>query len=303
MIRPYPQGFPGLSRWIGFGDCPLKVRRCLQGLVLLLLVWNLVGRPVQAGPLADRMAHYPHWQGLPPTQSAQGDLPYPPWFEGQWIATSTLTDLEAPLAPEIVSPGFEGNRRYLNQGISFAVRFGPPSPIPFPQVKGTLGPGVRVPVPTLPSDLPLVADRQFNGEHIAQAYLGADAVESVQVDPQNPNRQITQLSQGLALVSVVTDRAWEWQTENSDRYLSTELSQQFFRGNRQVYLNRVETTTDYRYEPDRSGISATQITAIYLSPQDPQYFEAVDRPVALYRYHLDLMRPSPEAFPSASEPP
>jgi hypothetical protein len=41
---------------------------------------------------------------------------------------------------------------------------------------------------------------------------------------------------------------------------------------------------------DSNNISAEQITAIYLSPQDPDYFKAGDRPVALYRYHLDLTK-------------
>ena len=40
-----------------------------------------------------------------------------------WQVTSTLIDLAAPLAPEIVTPGFEGNRRQLNQPVSFVVRF------------------------------------------------------------------------------------------------------------------------------------------------------------------------------------
>jgi hypothetical protein len=35
-------------------------------------------------------------------------------------------------------------------------------------------------------------------------------------------------------------------------------------------------------------IEAEQITAIYLSPQDPDYFKAAGHPVALYRYHLQL---------------
>ena len=37
-----------------------------------------------------------------------------------------------------------------------------------------------------------------------------------------------------------------------------------------------------------SKIEAEQITAIYLSPQDPDYFTAAGRPVALYRYELIL---------------
>ena len=35
-------------------------------------------------------------------------------------------------------------------------------------------------------------------------------------------------------------------------------------------------------------IEANQITAIYLSPQDPNYFLVANHPVALYRYQLEL---------------
>jgi hypothetical protein len=50
--------------------------------------------------------------------------------------------------------------------------------------------------------------------------------------------------------------------------------------------------------PDRPAIIAEQVTAIYLSPQDPNYFEAIDpeslfgqpRPVALYRYRLEFRK-------------
>jgi len=54
-----------------------------------------------------------------------------------------------------------------------------------------------------------------------------------------------------------------------------------------VYLNLVETTTKYELiNPDY--IQGKQVTAIYLSPQDPDYFIAFDLPVALYYYTLDL---------------
>ncbi|WP_373872753.1 DUF6816 family protein [Microseira wollei] len=51
------------------------------------------------------------------------DLIYPDWMVGTWKVTSTLVDLADPLAPNIVTPGFESNRRYLNQPITFQVRF------------------------------------------------------------------------------------------------------------------------------------------------------------------------------------
>ncbi|NEO86218.1 MAG: hypothetical protein F6J87_18465, partial [Spirulina sp. SIO3F2] len=57
----------------------------------------------------------------------------------------------------------------------------------------------------------------------------------------------------------------------------------------QVYINDVETTTHY-HQLTTLQIDAEQITAIYLSPQDPDYFQAGEQPVALYRYQLTLIR-------------
>ncbi len=69
-----------------------------------------------------------------------------------------------------------------------------------------------------------------------------------------------------------------------------------FRGETDIYLNEVETTTAYRVvglgKNESSGskkIVADQVTAIYLSPQDPDYFAAAGHPVALYRYRLELL--------------
>ena len=66
-----------------------------------------------------------------------------------------------------------------------------------------------------------------------------------------------------------------------------------------VYLNEVENTTVYRKRSDPNfPIAGDQITAIYLSPKDPNYFQAQGRPVALYRYQLSF---SP-LIEAASEP-
>ena len=71
------------------------------------------------------------------------------------------------------------------------------------------------------------------------------------------------------------------------------LSQQIFQGQDNPYLNRVETTTDYVYDSQTSSINANQVTAIYLSPQDPNYFKVAEQAIALYRYHLQLAPQSP----------
>ena len=243
-------------------------------MAVLLLVWLFCSGAAQAGPLSDRLATFPDWSNKPPVQAAKGDLAYPDWMAGEWSVTTTLVDLAAPLAPDLVTPGFESNRPYLNQPISFRVKFGPADRT---------------------ASAPIVADRAFNGLNLARAYLGDDAVMAVKVDPASPNRQITILRGDRQLTSTVTGRATE--KPDDDHFLTTEVFQQVFRGIPQPYLNEVETTTAYhqltpaaKTNSDSGGhepaIEAAQVTAIYLSPRDPDYFKALNRPVALYRYRL-----------------
>ncbi|MCT7961836.1 hypothetical protein NG791_14260 [Laspinema sp. D1] len=254
---------------------------CLMVLILLFLPGNAL-----AGPLADRLQAFPNWQSKPAVSVAEGDLIYPDWIKGTWEVTSTLIEQIAPLAPSLVTPGFEKNQAYLNQPVQFQVRF----------VEGSgLNPGgwrgIPIPVSRNPG---VVADRAFNGLKIAQAYLGSPAVESVKVDPADPNRQITVLNGDRQLVSLVTGRGSE--IPAPDQFIATEITQQIFRRQPQIYLNEVETTTHYQRVKDAPDkITANQITAIYLSPQDPDYFAAGGKAIALYRYQLEL---SPVATPN-----
>lgn len=267
----------------------------------LLLLWLLCSGVAAAAPvvtpLAERLSQYPNWLGKPPTQPAQGDLVYPPWFAGNWIVTSTLVDLVAPLAPEIITPGFEGNRQFLNQPISFQVRF----------VRSRSSHSKSPTRIFAHSTQQLVSDRAYNGMQLAKAYLGDRTVQAVKLDPKNPNRQITLLKGNRQLVSTVTDRATE--APNSDQFITTELFSQEFRGTPQLYFNQVENTTAYTRQSDSNStdptdsihplITADQITAIYLSPQDPNYFKTLEsgnplstpRPVALYRYQMEFRKP------------
>ncbi|MGI0488640.1 DUF6816 family protein [Pantanalinema rosaneae CENA516] len=265
------------------------LRRSLLMLLALLLSWNLGIGVALAGALSDRVAQFPHWQTLPPLTAAQGDLTYPEWLAGTWTVSTTLVDLVAPLAPELTTPGFESNRVYLNQPIDFQARFISASPVKSDRRF------LALPLQRDPGSPAIVADRAFNGLNLARAYLQSEQAESpvlaVKVDPANPNRQITLLRPDRQLVSTVTARATEAPTP--DRYMTTELFQQEFRGLPQPYFNRVETTTDYHRQATgtktgQPAIVADQITAIYLSPQDPNYFQAGDRPVALYRYRLEF---------------
>jgi hypothetical protein len=235
--------------------------------LILLLLLSLLAPPAWAGPLQDRIAQYPHWTTSPPVRPASGDLAYPAWFAGDWQATTTLIDLAAP-QPNVTSPGFESSRQSLNQPIDFAVRF-------VSDRKGDI-----------------VSDRAYNGLNIARAYLGESSIIRVEVDPENPNKQATTLANDRQLISIVNGRAVE---STTDEFITTEVFQQIFRGTSQPYLNSVETTTSYHQDGEQ--IKADQITAIYLSPKDVDYFKAIGKPVALYRYALTLNRGSNKPQP------
>ncbi|WP_052049914.1 DUF6816 family protein [Leptolyngbya sp. KIOST-1] len=249
----------------------LLLRRRLFWLTLLLTVWLLCSGEAQAGPVADRLASFPDWNQKPTLAAARGDLVYPDWLRGDWQLTSTLVDLVAPLAPELVTPGFEGNRDRLGQPITCPVRFVSTVSRPRRLIPARLG---------LPQT---VADRAFNGLSLARAYLGDGVVQSVRVDANNPNRQLTLLSGNRQLESTVTARAVE---TAADRFITVERFQQVFRGGAIPFFNEVETTTAYGRLGDRRV--ADQVTAVYLSPQDPDFPKAQNRPVALYRYQLEL---------------
>ena len=234
--------------------------------------------------LRHRIERYPDWH-QPQFKQHQGELTYPEWFEGRWVATSTLLEQIAPLAPALMTPGFDGNRKYIERPIEFTVQFIPNDANLVPKVSLFSLPQLK----TRSSKPQIVADRSFNGFNIAAAYLGAANVKSVKVDPHNPTKQITQLTQDRQLVSFVT--GFDRELPNPNHFLGAEISQQVFRGNTTIYLNTVETITSYHFSPlPTPKITATQISAIYLSPQDPDYFRARDLPVALYKYKLDLVR-------------
>lgn len=263
----------------------------------LLLLWLFCSGVAFAGSLSDRLSEYPNWQGKPPVQAAKGDLVYPNWFAGEWLVSTTLVDLAAPLAPDLVTPGFESNRAFLNQPVQFRVRF--------------IEQNAEQPVSSLVARFArtpkqLVSDRAYNGTQLAKAYLGERAVLSVKVDPKNPNRQITILKGDRQLVSTVAARATESPTERE--FITSEFFKQEFRGAPQIYFNEVENTTAYTKSdlsaPDVPEIVADQITAVYLSPQDPDYFKTLSsenplsapRPVALYRYQMTFRRPAADSL-------
>lgn len=289
--------------------------------LIFLLVFCIGNDNAKAGELNQRLQKFPQWEKLTSVKPATGDLIYPQWMKGEWEVKSTLIDLVAPLAPDIITPGFESNRQFLNQPVSFKVRF-----IDEYQSSENLTPSYRKPL-SLKSrgeggevafkqagqkllDLTrinyeesikerklngsneqkstsIIADRAYNGLNLARAILGNDTVKAVKVDPDSPNRQITFLRGERQLVSIVKSRATETTADGS--FIATEVFQQLFKGSSRPYLNSVESTTAYRkLTTSNPAIEANQVTAVYLSSQDPNYFKAANKPVALYRYSLDF---------------
>jgi hypothetical protein len=229
--------------------------------------------PVWGGEIASRLAAFPRWSA-PANLLTNGELIYPAWFAGEWQVTSTLKEQIAPLAPKMVTPGFDRNKTNINRPYHFRVRFGSETT--------TVAPGISI---SNDAATQVLADRAFNGQQIAAAYLGAQAVESIEVIKIPQIKQITKLASGTQLTVVMTG----YQKETSpQRLMTTELNQQIFQG-KTIYLNTVETTSSYQLLAD-GNITAQQVTAIYLSPQDPDYFQALQQPVALYRYALNLTK-------------
>ncbi|MGB3613751.1 MAG: DUF6816 family protein [Elainellaceae cyanobacterium] len=283
----------------------IKAQQRLIWIGLLITLWLLCSGAAayvpSDSPLSDRLQQFPVWTSKPPVKPAVGDLPYPDGFLGRWRVTTTLIDLAAPLAPDIITPGFEGNRPYLNQPTIFQARF----------VRSPISQATLVTLPVTPLHIvpltrrptPVVADRAFNSLNLMRAYLDQSSEESgslvqqVKVDPEAPNRQVTLMKGDRQLVTTITGRVTE--TPSRDTFITSEVFQQMFLGVPQPYLNEVESTTAYtcaescvvsEQDAALTHITADQVTAIYLSPQDPEFFAAGSQPVALYRYAMQFER-------------
>ncbi|MEB3253059.1 MAG: hypothetical protein VKO01_13125 [Cyanobacteriota bacterium] len=263
-----------MVRWLGSLANSLGRRRIWLG--LLLIGWLLCSGQAQAAGFPDLGEGFSQWSGQSPLPPARGDLVYPDWLEGNWQLSSTLVDMRAPLAPTVISAGFEGNRAWLHQPIACGVRF-ITVPRPWPGLVHPKQSGA-------PRAQQVVADRAFNSLNLARAYLGEDQVKGVDLDPRDPNRQVTWLADGRRLQSTVTGRQVE---SSGGEFLTTERVQQVFWGGSIPIFNRVDITTAYHRVA--TGVLADQVTAVYLSPQDPDFFKAQNQPVALYRYRLELI--------------
>lgn len=247
-------------------------------IITIFCYFFLIIYPVNAQSLETRIQEYPHWNYQLSLAKPEKELIFPSWFEGEWNVTSTLREQIAPLAPKFKTPGFDENQIYLNKEINFNVKF----------IPTILTPKNNNFIPNLsPKETIIIPDRIFNGLSIALAYLGEGNVQNVMINSNNPNEQITKFREENELISTVIGRGQE--TPSANDFITSEITRQFFRRGNSVYLNLVETTTQYHFINEKT-IEGKQVTAIYLSPKDPDYFIAFNRPVALYYYTLTLVK-------------
>jgi hypothetical protein len=108
----------------------------------------------------------------------------------------------------------------------------------------------------------VVGERAFNAAAIGRALLG-ERLLTVQDDPQNPNRQLARLRDGLLLDSRVVGRRTE--RPDADSFLADELSLQVLHGPGEPRVSRVETLSRYRLQSDGT-ITGEQWQASYGSP-------------------------------------
>ncbi len=247
--------------------------------ILIIIIINFILEnplSVEAITLNQRINEYPQWHHKISLPQTDQDLMFPSWLEGKWKASSILKAQIAPLAPKFKTPGFDQNEEYIDKEINFNVRY--ISTIQLPKQDNFL-PSV------INTKKIIIADRAFNGLSIAQAYMGIDNVQKVISNPNNSTEQITQFRSNNQLISTVIGRRQE--TVSDQEFITSEITRQFFRRPDSVYLNLVENTTKYKFI-NSILIEGEQISAVYLSPEDPDYFIALDKPVALYYYTLKL---------------
>ena len=163
-----------------------------------------------------------------------------------WPAWSLPAPLPRPGARDLVYPAwFEGNWRATSADLSgvepeieYAVRF-------------IQDPSGRI-----------VGDRAFNANSVGRALLG-EQLQRVRNDPQNPNRQLADLSGDRYLESTVVGRRSEHPP--MDQFLADELSLQVLHSPGDPRVSQVETLRRYvRIDADR--IEAQQWQVSYDSP-------------------------------------
>jgi len=205
------------------------------------------------------------------------DLFYPEEFLGSWQVVSTLVDVDVPMGAEMLSnPKLEQRAKSeLNRPLAYEQRF-------------MRGPNGKV-----------IADRSYNVTSITKATVGADLVENIEWEAENPNVMRIKLKGGPGIYTRVTRRFEDDHPE--DRKLETsEVVEQVFEtandfGPPKVKGSRCLTKYKWRSEEqakDKPVIIATQVVSDFVTVFDGEarVFEAQGRPSIVYTYRMSFQR-------------
>lgn len=237
--------------------------------------------------------------------SKPGLVFHPRWLFGTWSCTATFEGFEAPLGDAFVEPALlNAARAPLEQGglgstTKYELHFYSTLPDTFDnQLRVQLGFG-------MPRD-EIVQDRAFNTRSTTNAFLGWDAVASVQYDAREaPDRQTVEFARISPDMRPLPPKRIELYLNNqateSDGYAEivpgdsrrsfvvSELSRQVTMATRNVQVQDYEVLTEYVRQSEDT-VTARQVSAVYLDPRHPRYFNAAGRAVAIYRYSLVMSR-------------
>ncbi|MEW5302499.1 MAG: hypothetical protein WDW36_005279 [Sanguina aurantia] len=233
-----------------------------------------------------------------PFFSKPGLTEFPDWMFGEWDVMAKYAAFDTPLGAAFVDPSFlEAARAPVEQG-----GLGSSTPYKmrlFSTLPDTWDNNVRVTLGLLPHDA-VVLDRGFNTAQTTNAYLGYTAVEESVYSTREPNLQTVTFSRTDPNGRALPPKKIELYINNtaSESGFDSEGRQTFYTSDlyRQALFLAGDTVfTDYEvlnsYTLLGPGVvQGKQVTAIYLDPRQPRFFEADGRAVAAYGYDLQMWR-------------
>jgi len=216
---------------------------------------------------------------IPPRQQI-----FPQWLEGTWQARQVFAGFVFPLLPrervmrEVDVPGFK------TCSIIDIADVGK-SPVEF-DLRWVSRQGI------------VLEDVPFNLKESVRGHLDKGEVTRVDYEPEkDPNRLTLAIrgSRNAERVELfVNSRDSEAPKDNPDLFFTSEYRRQVTFSSRVVqgYSGNYQHFRTFR----RSGTDSVRVnvlTACYVDPLNPLYFEAIDKPVVVFSHQMNLTRRSP----------
>jgi hypothetical protein len=227
--------------------------------------------------------------------NTQRTLFYPDWLEGEWEwSNAQLVSVSNPLGERFVTrntPGVTKNSMILGfPDVGASLNTGRPVTFRQRQVRDAAQGGI-------------VQDRPFNIAQKMQGYLGYLAVERVEYEPvKNPTRvsvlYTTPRRDGTSndrrkaelFLNARTGECVASATPGREVYVTTENIRQVNQAKNDGFVYDYLVITRYSRAAGSDALDISQRVAAFVMPQEPLYFEALDKAVALYDYTFQARR-------------